>query len=146
MGTVAAILKHKGTSVLTTRPTTTVLAAVEQMCEHRVGALLVLEAEVPRGIFTERDLMVRVILARRDPATTAVGDVMTRDVACIGPDASTTEAMAAMTSHRCRHLPVVESAHVIGLVSIGDLVRAASYEQEYELQLMRDYATGKYPG
>ena len=146
MTTVGAILKDKGSAVLATSATQTVLAAVDEMCHRRVGALLVLEGDLPRGVFSERDLMTRVILARRDPATTTVAEVMTHDVVCVAPDVSTTEAMAIMTNRRCRHLPVVDAGHVVGMVSIGDLVRAASHEQEYEIQLLRDYATGKYPG
>jgi CBS domain-containing protein len=146
MEPVRNILSDKGRELFFIGSDATVLKAVELMCDKRVGALLVQDAGAPIGMFSERDVMTRVVLARRDPSSTRVGDVMTRDVVVIKPETSTTEAMALMTSRRCRHLPVVESGRVIGLVSIGDLVRAASREREFEIQLLHDYITGKYPG
>jgi CBS domain-containing protein len=145
METVGDILDEKGSRVLTTRPGATVFEAVEEMCRHRVGALMVVEGEHPLGMFSERDLMVRVILAGRDPATTTVGDVMTHAVVCVSRDTRPAEAMAVITGHRCRHLPVVDQGRVVGVVSIGDLVRFFSQNQEYEIQMLRDYVSGRYP-
>lgn len=144
METVADVLRHKGTVVHCVAPETRVLAAVEEMCERHIGALLVGLGRVPLGIFSERDLMRRVILARRDPAATDVKDVMTTDVVCVGPGTPAREAMAIMTDRRCRHLPVVEDGHVIGLLSIGDLVRWMSTEQAFEIQMLTDYVRGAY--
>src|SRR5262245_27292122 len=146
MDTVGTIVAEKGRRVFTTTPDATVLQAVQEMCERRVGALLVLRDELPVGMFSERDVMVRVILAQRDPATTLVGEVMTQDVVVIGPDTEVGEAMAIMTDRRCRHLPVVQAGHVVGLVSIGDVVRCVSRNQEFEILALKDYVTGKYPG
>lgn len=145
MESVGSILDEKGSKVFTVRPEATVLEAVEEMCKLRVGALLVCEGSAPVGMFSERDLMVRVILARRDPATTPVGEVMTHDVVCVPRDTGAAEAMAIVTERRCRHLPVVEDGKVTGVVSIGDLVRFISQNQAYEIQMLKDYVNGRYP-
>jgi CBS domain-containing protein len=144
METVAAVLHHKGFGVHSVPPGTLVLSAVETMCEKHIGALLVCNADMPLGIFSERDLMTRVILARKDPLKTHVEDVMTTEVAVVGPDTPAREAMAIMTEHRCRHLPVVADGGIIGMLSIGDLVRWASQEQAFEIQLLTAYVQGEY--
>lgn len=144
METVAEILEYKGTTVHSVTPAATVISAVERMCEAHVGAVLVCNAGIPLGIFSERDLMRRVILARRDPATTTVAEVMTADVVCVAPDTPAREAMAIMTDRRCRHLPVVSGGRVTGMLSIGDLVRWASQAQAFEIQLLTDYVRGAY--
>ena len=146
MNTILEVLKAKGHRVLSTHPTASILQAVDAMCHAHVGALLVSEASVPVGVISERDVMTRVILARSDPAMTKVRDVMTRDIVCIGVDSPIEEAMAVMTERRCRHLPAVVDGKVVGIVSIGDLVRAASESQEYEIQLLHEYLEGRYPG
>ena len=144
METVADILGYKGSTVYSVAPDTRVLAAVNQMCDRHIGALLVSNAGIPLGIFSERDLMRRVILAGKDPAVTTVSEVMTTDVVCIAPETPAREAMAIMTDRRCRHLPVVAGGKVIGMLSIGDLVRWASQEQAFEIQLLTDYVRGTY--
>lgn len=146
MDTIEAILKEKGREVIKVDPDATVKQAVEVMCERRVGAVLVCDEVACAGIFSERDLMNRVILAGRDPASTPVTDVMTPDVACVEPRTSAGEAMAIMTERRCRHLPVVDGGRVVGVVSIGDLVRRSSQDQEFVIRMLNDYILGKYPG
>lgn len=146
MHTLRAVLETKSKTIYATTPVTTVLEAVDEMCRARVGALLVRDGETPVGILSERDLLTRIVLARRDPATTRVADIMTSDVVCIGCDESPEHAMAVMTERRCRHLPVVFDGRVIGIVSIGDLVRWASRNQEYEIRMLDEYLAGKYPG
>jgi len=146
METIAHILKDKGAKVHHAPPATTVLEAVEKMCAERVGALLVCEQGHPVGMFTERDLMARVILEGRDPATTPVADVMSRDLVYVEPTTQAEEAMAVMTERRCRHLPVVVDGQVVGLISIGDLVRWASRNQEFNIRQLEDYICGRYPG
>jgi CBS domain-containing protein len=146
MQTLRTVLETKPNVIHETTPTATVVDAVDQMCRAHVGALLVCEGEKPIGILSERDLLTRVILARRDPATTRVGDIMTREVVCIEPDVAPEEAMAVMTERRCRHLPVVQGGRVAGIVSIGDLVRWASRNQEYEIRMLDEYVAGRYPG
>jgi signal-transduction protein with cAMP-binding, CBS, and nucleotidyltransferase domain len=148
MGTVLDVLDSKvsGRQVRSTQPGATILEAVEQMCRERVGALLVMDRTTPVGIVSERDVMTRGVLKRRSPDATAVANVMTKEVVCVGAEASVEEAMAIMTHRHCRHLPVVDAGKVVGMVSIGDLARWASHQQEYELKLLHDYVEGRYPG
>ena len=146
MDTVAHILKEKGNQVHHTSPQTTVFHAVERMCALRVGAMLVCEGGEPVGMFTERDLMTRVILAGADPAVTRVGEVMSRDLVFVEPSTRAGEAMAVMTEKRCRHLPVMTEGKLAGMLSIGDVVRWLSRSQQFEIQHLHDYIVGKYPG
>lgn len=146
MNSIQRILDRKGSTVHSCAPGDTVMVAVEKMCAEKIGALLVCKDAVPVGIFTERDVMNRVILAHLDPSTTAVQDVMTRDVVVIDADATANEAMAVMTDTRCRHLPVVKDGQLAGLVSIGDLVRQQSRNQQFHIHMLTNYITGQYPG
>lgn len=144
--TLRSVLETKPKTIYATTPATTIIEAVDEMCRARVGALLVRDGDAPVGILSERDLLTRVILTRRDPASARVSEVMTRDVVCVGPEVSPEEAMAIMTERRCRHLPVVLDGRVIGIVSIGDLVRWVSRNREYEIRMLDEYLAGKYPG
>ena len=146
MDTVGLILNNKPRTVHQLPPSATVMAAVEAMCAARIGSILVVEEQRPVGIFTERDVMTRVILARRNPETTRLEEVMTKEVACISRDTTTAAAMALMTERRVRHLPVVHQEVVVGLVSIGDLVRQQSSQQSYEIRMLTNYIMGSYPG
>jgi CBS domain-containing protein len=145
MDTIESILAEKGQAVHLTSPNATVLEAARSMCGLRIGALLVCVDGRAVGIFTERDAMTRVLLARRDPAATSVEEVMTRAVVCVESSTKASEAMAIMTERRCRHLPVVHDGRVVGMVSIGDLVRRVSLEQSFEIRMLRDYVGGSYP-
>jgi len=147
MSALRSILEgKKDQSIHYVGPDATVLEAVDKMCRSHVGALLVEEDEQPIGIVSERDIMTRLVLQRRDPATTRVSEIMTHDVLCIDPDHEPAEVMALMTERRVRHLPVVEGRSIIGIVSIGDLVRWASHNTEFEVRILRDYVCGMYPG
>ena len=146
MSALRTILEGKGTTVQYVGPDVTVLEAVNRMCRSHIGALLVEEHDEAIGIITERDIMMRLVLEKRDPAGTRVADIMTRDVLCIDPDQEPEQAMAMMTEHRVRHLPVVEGRRVVGILSIGDLVRWASRNQDFEIRSLYDYVNGVYPG
>jgi CBS domain-containing protein len=153
MGPIENILEAKGRKICVAAPDDTVIAAVEAMCVAHIGALLVMDGQVLCGIFSERDLMSRVVLARLDPGVTRIGDVMTRDVVCIAPDLSLREAMRIVTTRRVRHLPVADHGRIIGLVSIGDLVRWTTEESalqiadgKHQIDDLNDYVTGRYPG
>jgi CBS domain-containing protein len=139
---IRAILDEKGHAVHSVKPTESVLRAVEEMSERHLGAILVCEADRTLGILSERDVMTRVILRKKDPAATKIDEVMTRDVVVIEPTTTTNEAMAIMTEKRCRHLPVVEKGKIVGVISIGDLVRHVSKEQEFEIRMLTDYVSG----
>ena len=125
-------------------PSATVSAAVAQMNEHRIGALVVMDAERLVGIFTERDVLVRVVAARKNPDVVRVVDVMTSDLAVIGPSTTVQDAMAAMTEKRCRHLPIVDDGRLLGLVSIGDLTRWLVRNQQKQLDELVHYISGTY--
>jgi signal-transduction protein with cAMP-binding, CBS, and nucleotidyltransferase domain len=145
MSTMREVLDAKGHEVYSTSPNTTIDDAVTDMCRVRVGALLVFEGGRPIGVLSERDLMTRVILRRKDAATTRVREVMTSRIVCVDIDAKLEEAMSIMTHKRCRHLPVVVEDKVDGVVSIGDLVRWINQDQEYEIRALHDYVEGRYP-
>lgn len=146
METLRPILESKGTAVHRAKPGDTVLAAVDEMCRLHVGALLVMEDEVAVGMLSERDLLTRVLLERKDPAATTAREVMTSEIVCVDLDTSPNEAMRVMTERRCRHLPVVTDGKIAGVVSIGDLVRWASRNQEYEIRMLHEFVEGRYPG
>jgi CBS domain-containing protein len=147
MNTIRDILDTKGSSVYTILPDASIQDAVIEMCRVKVGALLVRgTGRAPLGILSERDLMVRVLLKRQDPLTTRVSEVMTTKIISVEPDCLVSRAMVTMTRARCRHLPVIEDDFVVGLVSIGDLVRHVSHSQAEELRLIHEYVEGRYPG
>lgn len=145
MATVQTILDQKGHHVYSVGEGQTVLAAAHQMNTHRVGALVVTRAEVVVGIFTERDILCRVVAAQRDPATTTVGTVMTAPVACCTPATTGEECRAVMRSKRIRHLPVVADGRLVGIVSIGDVLMAAEADQMATIQYLHEYLYGEWP-
>jgi CBS domain-containing protein len=147
METLEAILASKeNTIVHVISPEATVLDAVDRMCAARVGALLVARGEALLGVFSERDLMTRVVLDQRDPATTHIGEVMTPGVIGVSRRTSPHDAMSLMTSRRVRHLPVTDGPRVVGLVSIGDLVRWAVTDRDRLIEDLEGYVAGRYPG
>jgi CBS domain-containing protein len=138
---IARVLESKGSSVETVSPDTTVLVAVQRMNERKIGALLVVEHDRPIGIFTERDVLVRVVAAGRDPKTTRVDEVMTQDPVIVRPDVSVGEAMLVITRRRCRHLPVMDERGLRGLISIGDLTSWVVRHQQRTIEDLHDYVT-----
>ena len=120
----------------------TVANVVRRMAEIRVGAILVLEGEQLRGVFSERDLMKRVVLAKLDPELTPVKDVMSTDIATIDETASLEEAMEAMHAHNCRHLPVTRGARVVAFLSMRDLMHHELARKTEELDHMQAYIRG----
>ena len=144
MPTVKNILSEKGSDVLSIRKDATVLEAAALMNEHRTGSVLVVTEEEVVGIFTERDVLRRVVGARRDPADTLVEQVMTTDLTCCEPDTPVEQARAAMRNRRIRHLPVVdEQQKVYGIISIGDLNAHHLDAQELTIHFMREYLYGQ---
>ncbi|MCC6381640.1 MAG: CBS domain-containing protein [Dehalococcoidia bacterium] len=141
-GLVSAVLQEKGHHVFTVAPATTVRQAVRAMNEHGVGCLLVVEGGRRVGLFTERDVLVRVVDAGLEPAHTSVSRVMTTELNHVTPGTAVDEAMAMMTRRRCRHLLVMEGERLAGLVSIGDLTRHVSLAQEDHIQRMAEYIRG----
>lgn len=146
MGNVTEILSQKqGARLQSTGPDKTVLAATQQMNEHGIGALLVMDDQQNLlGIFTERDVLRRVVAAELAPATVSVGEVMTTRIACCSPETSIDEARSIFRQHRIRHLPVVSSTGVVqGLISIGDLNAHYANHQEVTIHYMHEYLHGR---
>ena len=141
MAAVAKILEEKGAGVIRIDGDATVLEAVQAMVEANVGALLVTgtdENDV-QGIFTERDYLRRVAVQGLGERETPVRDVMTSPVVVITPETEVEEAMALMTDRRIRHIPVVENETLVGMISIGDLVRKQSEQQSFQIRYLTEY-------
>jgi CBS domain-containing protein len=136
---IATVLAHKGNDVVTVAPETTVLIAVQQMNDRKIGALLVLDRGRPVGIFTERDVLVRVVAAGLDPNETPVSEVMTRGPVVVRSETTVGEAMRIITERRCRHLPIVDDTRLRGLISIGDLMSWLVRDQERMIADLHDY-------
>ena len=143
MKNVLDILRRKGNAVWSTSPGSTVFEALHEMAERNVGALLVLDGVELRGIFSERDYARKIILAGKASKETAVSDIMTHDVVTVGLAETVEMCMALMTEHRCRHLPVMDEAKLVGLVSIGDVVKAIMTDQESTIHQLEDYIVGR---
>ena len=145
MSRVSELLRQKPATVHSVRRDDTVRHAILTMTENDVGAVLVLEGDRIHGIFTERDVLRRVALAGRSPGETRVHEVMTDRLVVLGPSTSVEDCMATMTRARVRHLPIVDGAKLVGIVSIGDVVRHLSAEREIDLRYLTDYVLGRYP-
>jgi CBS domain-containing protein len=133
------LLDRKGRQVFSIAPGAAVLEAIRLMAERHVGALLVMEGEALRGIVSERDYARKVILMGRSSADTPVRDIMTATVITVQPETPVEECMQIMTGRRVRHLPVIESGRVVGMVSIGDLVKAVIAEQQQHIEQLESY-------
>ncbi len=142
MTTVAQILQGKGHEVWSVSPATLVYNALKVMAEKNVGALLVLEGDELKGIFSERDYARKVILEGKSSREIPVKEIMSPKVFTALPQQSVEECMAQMTDKRVRHLPVVEDGRVIGIISIGDVVKAIISEREFMIKHLESYITG----
>jgi CBS domain-containing protein len=142
MRTVRDILQVKGSSVWSVSPDDTVLDALGVMAEHDIGGVVVLDDDKLVGILTERDYARRVVLRGRSSRESKIRDVMTSQVVCVSPERSIDECMALMTNKRVRHLPVLDHKQVIGLISIGDVVKATIADQEFTIIQLQAYITG----
>ncbi len=141
MNQLSEILGEKGHQVLEIEADASVFEAVKQMVEANVGSLLVTEGGKITGIVTERDYLRRVTLHGRTDKDTAVREIMSSPLIVATPETPIDECMALMTDRRIRHVPVVEGGEVVGVVSIGDLVKFKSKRQSFEIQYLTDYIT-----
>jgi CBS domain-containing protein len=142
MTTVQQLLDQKGPEVWTVDPDSSVLDAIKLMDDKDVGSIVVARNSEPIGIFTERHDTRNVFLKGRSSPTTPVGEVMARRVVCARPDQTIEECMAIMTEKRVRHLPVLQEKKLIGLVSIGDLVKSKIADQKFTIDQLVDYIHG----
>jgi CBS domain-containing protein len=141
MKTLSDVLKTKGTEVFSIRPTDNVHDAVAIMEEKGVGALLVTTDEGVAGILSERDVARKITLSGRSPRETPSSEIMTEKVTCVAPDLTIDEAMRIMTERRVRHLPITKDKEVVGVISIGDLVKAIIDDQQFTIEQLQHYIT-----
>ena len=139
MSTAQHIIDAKGTDVVSVGPDATVLEAARIMNDHRIGALVVLAEGKLAGIFTERDIMRRVVAEQRDPASVKVSEAMTSPVACAAPHTLVEELRGVFRDKRIRHLPVIDAGRVLGIVSIGDVNRVEQRVHEQTIQYLEQY-------
>ena len=142
MSTVRDILRTKGHDVWSIGCDVTVYDALKLMADKNIGAVLVMDAGRLAGILSERDYARKVILHGKTADETSVGEIMTQRVVYVRPEQKTEECMALMTDKRVRHLPVLEDGQVIGVISIGDVVKAIISEQEFIIEQLEHYITG----
>jgi CBS domain-containing protein len=143
MNIVRQILKSKGDQVFTIHPDACVFDALQAMAEKKIGALLVLEGGKVVGILSERDYARKVLLEGRSSKETPVRQIMTERVIGVTPATTVQECMALMTEQRIRHLPVMENERLIGVISIGDVVKSIIEEQEYLIEHLENYIIGR---
>jgi len=142
MKSVKEILDAKGHDIWSVTSDSSVYDAVKLMAEKSIGSLLVMDDDKLVGIVTERDYARKVILEDKSSRNAAVNEVMTRKVLCVSPERTVDECMALMTEQRARHLPVLEHKQVIGVISIGDLVKAMINEQKFMIEQLQHYISG----
>jgi CBS domain-containing protein len=141
MSKVKHLLQAKGKAIYRVAPEAPVLEAIKHMAEHRVGALLVMRGEQLVGVMSERDYARKVILQGRSSSQTAVSDIMSGNPLTVGPDTDVFDCMRLCTDSRIRHLPVVEGDTVVGMISIGDLVKAVIDAQAEQIEHLERYIT-----
>jgi CBS domain-containing protein len=144
MVTVAQILKQKGSDVWVISPEAKVLEALKLMAEKGVGALMVIEKDRVVGVMSERDYARKVMLKGKSSVETLVRDIMTSQVYGVHPENKAEECMALMTDKHIRHLPVIDKDKLVGVVSIGDIVKSIIVEQKVMIDHLQDYIMGKY--
>jgi len=143
---ISTLLEHKGGAVHSVNVTATVAEAVREMVRHKVGSVLVMDGAKLAGIFTERDVLRRVVGEELDPQATPVTQVMTANVLVAGPAATVQQMMELFTEKRCRHMPVMQDGKLLGMISIGDVSRWVANAHRAEAESLRQYITGGLSG
>jgi CBS domain-containing protein len=142
MARVSDILRGKGVDVLKIDASATVFDALKKIVDKNVGSILVTEADEVVGIMTERDYLRKIAILGRTSYDTIVSEIMSSPLVYVTPETTIEESMAIMTDRRIRHLPVVENDDVVGIISIGDLVKFQSQEQSFQIQYLTEYISG----
>ena len=142
---VSILLSEKSSSIFCITEESTIDEAVSEMNRQRIGSLVVKKGDVVRGIFTERDVLTRIVAAGRDPKATLVREVMTESFQHINSETSVEDAMQMMTDKRVRHLPVLDDGYLRGMISIGDVTRWLLKVNEMEAENLRRYVFSEYP-
>ncbi len=142
MKLIQHLLEAKGGELISIQPDASVLDAIKLMAEKGIGSLVVTEGDVLKGIVTERDYARKVIIKGRASDSTAIAEIMTTDVVTTSGDQTVKQCMAIMTELKCRHLPVVDDGHLVGMISIGDLVQAIIADQQEEIEQLEHYISG----
>src|SRR5262245_7617879 len=142
MGRVSEILRRKSGDVLKIEASATVFEAIKKIVDANVGSILVTEDEQVIGIMTERDYLRKIAILGRTSYDTLVGEIMTAPIIYVTPETTVEESMAIMTDRRIRHLPVVENDEVVGLISIGDVVKFQTREQSFQIKYLTEYISG----
>lgn len=142
MATVQQLLNEKGSTVLTVAPNDSVLDAIQKMADNNVGSLVVLDGDKLAGIVTERHYARNVFLKGRSSPNTKVREIMSTRVVCTGPDETVEECMAVMSEKRVRHLPVLTDNKLVGIISIGDLVKNIISGQKFVIEQLERYIAG----
>ena len=142
MKTVADILKTRGSEIYSAAPDDSIFDAIKMMADKGVGSVIVMDGDKLVGIMTERDYARKVILEGKSSRNSSVREVMTTQVLCVSPERTVDECMALMTDKRARHLPVLDHKRVVGVISIGDLVKAVISEQQILIDQLQNYISG----
>ncbi len=142
MKLIQHLLEAKGGELISIQPDASVLDAIKLMAEKGIGSLVVTEGDSLKGIVTERDYARKVIIKGRASDSTAIAEIMTTDVVTASSDQTVKQCMAIMTKIKCRHLPVVDDGHLVGMISIGDLVQAIIADQQEEIEQLEHYISG----
>jgi CBS domain-containing protein len=142
---IATLMENKGAAVYSVPATATIAEAVDEMNRHRIGCVLIMDTGRIAGVFTERDVLTRVIAAGVDPQTTPVTRVMTAGVNTVTPETTIEEVMTMFADKRCRHLPVLAGGRLTGLISIGDISRWVAAAHHAECEQLKQYIAGGYP-
>jgi CBS domain-containing protein len=143
MSSVIDVLNSKGNNVVCVAPDSTVQDAAHRMAQYKIGAVLVTRGSDILGIFTERDLLNRVVAADKDPRATPVSEVMTAPVACGTPQTKLAECRAVMTRGRLRHLPIVDNGRLVGMISSGDILARENHEAQETIHYLHEYMYGR---
>jgi CBS domain-containing protein len=141
---VSQLLAAKGHDVWSVTPDTTVLEALQLMADRKIGSLLVLEEDNLVGVFSERDYARKVILKGKSSKDTPIRDIMSAKLVCVEPNQSTEECMSLMTEKRVRHLPVMDGEKLVGVISIGDVVKAVIADREEVIEQLEQYINGSF--